>query len=351
MAEVDESAWDGKRAYASCETAADFRAICAGEKTVGEADERQHWALPHHYLAGPSKAQPPNRRGVQAALGRVGQTQDLKSVEGARTHLERHQSAISESASAGRSSPPLQNLIRMVAPMARTNVYALPDVHLRALTLDEPNVMVGYMAVFDSWAEIDTWEGRFRERFRPGSLDKTLREARDKFKVLFNHGFDGWVTDNVLGVPRTMKPDKSGLWVETPLLDTDYNRDRIRPQLEAGAIPGQSIQFSVVQERWNLDTDDGVPERDVIEAKLFEGGPVTWPAYEATTVGVRTRAQYDLWRNGKEAAPPDEAGRVTDEADAPAHKGQDTSAEMLARLQRELDQEGRRAAEWAERTI
>jgi len=70
----------------ACETAADFRAICAGERTVGEPDQRQHWALPHHKQPGAG----PNAAGVRNALSRLPQTQGLKNREAAESHLEAH---------------------------------------------------------------------------------------------------------------------------------------------------------------------------------------------------------------------------------------------------------------------
>lgn len=86
---VDSSSWDGSRAMSECDSAADFRSICAGERSVGEPDERQHWALPHHYLG-----RGPNARGVAAAIGRFDQTEGLKNAEAARRHLEAHMSEI-----------------------------------------------------------------------------------------------------------------------------------------------------------------------------------------------------------------------------------------------------------------
>jgi phage head maturation protease len=76
-------AWDGAAAMRSCSSAADYRSICAGEKTIGEPDQAQHWALPHHNTPGA----PANPDGVAAARGRLSQTQNLKSKEAARTHL------------------------------------------------------------------------------------------------------------------------------------------------------------------------------------------------------------------------------------------------------------------------
>lgn len=82
----DSSPWDGAAAMAGCTSAADYRAICAGEHTAGSPDERQHWALPHHAKPGAA----PNRAGVNAALSRLPQTQDLADAPAARSHLEAH---------------------------------------------------------------------------------------------------------------------------------------------------------------------------------------------------------------------------------------------------------------------
>lgn len=88
-AAVDNSTWDGGRAMGQCSTAADYRSICAGERTTGEPDERQHWALPHHYLG-----RGPNAAGVRNALARLPQTQGLANRSAAESHLNRHMSEI-----------------------------------------------------------------------------------------------------------------------------------------------------------------------------------------------------------------------------------------------------------------
>jgi signal peptide peptidase SppA len=79
---LDDSPWDANRAMGQCSSAADYRSICAGERNVGEPDERQHWALPHHYLGREA-----NARGVQAARGRFDQTEGLANAEAARRHI------------------------------------------------------------------------------------------------------------------------------------------------------------------------------------------------------------------------------------------------------------------------
>ena len=91
----DDSTWDGNAAMTSATTAADYRAVCAGEKTDGEPDERSHWALPHHKSPG----SPANAAGVRAARARFEQTQGLKNRESARRHLFEVHSLPSDQAS------------------------------------------------------------------------------------------------------------------------------------------------------------------------------------------------------------------------------------------------------------
>ncbi len=88
---VDTSAWDGNAAMGMCSSAADYGSICAAEHTLGTKDERQHWALPHHFLG-----KGPNEAGVKAALPRVSQTQNITDAAraSAQSHLEAHMKEI-----------------------------------------------------------------------------------------------------------------------------------------------------------------------------------------------------------------------------------------------------------------
>lgn len=90
-AAVDNSTWDGNRAMGQCSSASDYRSICAGEHAVGTPDQRQHWALPHHYLG-----RGPNAAGVRAALSRISQTENWKAGSQARaqSHLDAHMNEI-----------------------------------------------------------------------------------------------------------------------------------------------------------------------------------------------------------------------------------------------------------------
>jgi HK97 family phage prohead protease len=201
---------------------------------------------------------------------------------------------------------PRDDLIRMVELPAA-------DVEFRADN-EGPTLgtLEGYAAVFNEWTPINSWEGRFEEMIAPGAFKKTLRDFGDRVKVLFNHGFDPSIGDKPLGKPRSIEEDKRGLRVEVPLDDTSYNRDLVA-SLRSGALDGMSFRFSVSREEWD-ETGD-TPKRTIREvARLFELGPVTFPAYEATTAGVRAREAYQAWRTAHPTQISDEQSDDPDDA-------------------------------------
>lgn len=158
----------------------------------------------------------------------------------------------------------------------------------------EGRTMVGYPIVFDTWTTINSWEGQFKERMADSSLNKTLSENRDQVKVLFNHGMDPSIGDKPLGKPSVMQVDGRGLYAEVPLAETSYNEDLLALMRE-GILDGQSFRMSVVKDEW-VKPKRGLPERTITEIRLYEFGPVTFPAYQATTVGIRSRQHFEEWR-------------------------------------------------------
>ena len=48
-----------------------------------------------------------------------------------------------------------------------------------------------------------------------------------------------------------------------------------------------SFTFDVITDRWG--TDNGIPCRDVVEAKLYEVAYVVFPAYPTTEAGLRAK--------------------------------------------------------------
>lgn len=299
----DSTSWDAgavmARGSSSDNPAAFFRGVSGIETTQGEPDQRQHWALPHHKNPG----SPANAAAIRNARARLGQTEGLANKEAARRHLFETHSLPSETD----SNEPTTGVFRMV-----------PGAMARASVTDEGNTLVGYASVFNIWAEIDGMAGTFREQIDPRAFNRTLTNNKDQIKVLFNHGMDPSIGSKPLGKPRAINPDEMGLWTETPLDDTSYNGD-IKALLRSGALDGMSFMFDVINDEWQHDTEDGIPERTIREVRLYEFGPVTWPAYATTTAGIRSKGVYGVT---PEPVSPDPGAR----SDAPPEPARDTSA-------------------------
>jgi HK97 family phage prohead protease len=155
-----------------------------------------------------------------------------------------------------------------------------------------PGTLVGHLAVFNQWSEINSLhEGHFLERISPDAFNNTLTSNRAP-KVTFNHGKDPQLGDKVLGIPSVLEPDDYGVRYEVPLFDTSYNRD-LAPGLRAGAY-GSSFRFNVLADDFNKRAKaseynpKGLPERTVRDLVMPEFGPVTFPAYEGASAGMRS---------------------------------------------------------------
>lgn len=212
------------------------------------------------------------------------------------------------------------------------------------------SLMHGHFAVFDTWTEIDSfWEGKFMERLAAGSFKKTIREGRSGVKVQFDHGYDVFVGSAPLGPIQDLREDTAGVYYEVPLLDTDYNRDRILPLLSGRLIDGDptgdsllgaSFRFRVVHDEWVEEpdpTDDnpkGLPERTIREVRLYEFGPVVFPAYPEATAKVRCLTDHfealRLHRMGTAARAIDQIAGVAGIATTPTDSSTTTPVAGIA---------------------
>lgn len=142
----------------------------------------------------------------------------------------------------------------------------------------------GYAAVFDSPTEINNYEGNFTEQIAPGAFKKTLRDGRPVLQ--FDHGKHPMIGSLPIGKIEQLREDSRGLHVRARLHAGDFYAP-VREAIASGAIDGMSFRFSVVKDNWTAATARTLPMRNIQEVKLFELGPVVFPAYAATTVGVR----------------------------------------------------------------
>ena len=220
-------------------------------------------------------------------------------------------------------------------------------LELRAGDSAAGSTMVGHFSMFNNWYEINSaYEGHFLERCVPGCYARTISNNRSSIKVAFDHGYDPQIGDKPLGPIETLSEDEIGAYYEVPLLDTDYNRDFVLPALEGrtmdgrklGSVLGASFRFRVVGDAWDMEPErsdhnpDGIPERSITEARVFEFGPVVYPANPEATSGVRSLTDdymaRSLARSGRSAhvrellaqidgVPPGETTGTPDETTGP----------------------------------
>ncbi len=142
----------------------------------------------------------------------------------------------------------------------------------------------GYAAVFNSPTEIDSWEGRFEETIARGAFAKSISERMPVMQ--FDHGHHPFVGSIPIGAITSLKEDSRGLLVEARLFDNMLVQP-VRDAIAAGAIDGMSFRFQVIQETWDYDADP-IATREITELRVMELGPVVFPAYADTSVGVRS---------------------------------------------------------------
>ena len=167
----------------------------------------------------------------------------------------------------------------------RALVRDLP-FEMRAQATDDGLTMSGYAAVFGSITRIDSWEGRFDEQLSRGAFAQGIRSGKTPV-LMFDHGKHPQIGPMPIGKITEMREDSKGLWVEARLFNNDLVKP-VRDAIDGEAITGMSFRFSVPKgkETWDRSTD--VPLRTIHEVNCAELGPVVFPAYTDTTVGVRS---------------------------------------------------------------
>jgi HK97 family phage prohead protease len=141
--------------------------------------------------------------------------------------------------------------------------------------------LAGHAAVFNSNSE--PMYG-FTERIKPGCFSRAIKE--DDVRALFNHDSNLVLGRNTAKTLR-LSEDKEGLAFECDLPDTQAARD-VATLIERGDISGCSFSFRTLKDEWDYSPDGATTMRTLIDVELFDVGPVTFPAYPATDVSVRS---------------------------------------------------------------
>lgn len=166
--------------------------------------------------------------------------------------------------------------------VARDNLRR--SVEFQAERSDDGLTLEGYAAVFGEWTEIYDRQGAFMERIMPGAFKRTLGMRMPILQ--FDHGTHPLIGSIPLGRFTQLREDARGLFVRARLSD-NWLVQPVRDAIRDGGVTGMSFKFRIVADQW--ESIDGVDHRSITEVELYEAGPVVWPAYEATSVGVRSR--------------------------------------------------------------
>lgn len=148
----------------------------------------------------------------------------------------------------------------------------------------EGRKLSGYGAVFNQRTDI---MGLFDEQIAPGAFRDAI--GRDDVRALFNHD-PNYVLGRSSAGTLSMAEDARGLRYDIDPPDTQVGRDVVT-LVARGDVQGSSFSFEVEEETWDYPQDGGKPTRTIVRAKLYDVGPVTFPAYEQTTVSARCVAE------------------------------------------------------------
>lgn len=193
--------------------------------------------------------------------------------------------------------------------------------------------MEGYAAVYNTPTRIDSWEGTFDEQIKRGAFKKTIQERTPVLQ--FDHGAHPLIGSIPIGSITDLREDARGLKVAARLSD-NWLIQPIRDAIASGSVDGMSFRFQVVREEWrtsdgdlitdpyeimdrlyNADPDEPPLQRTLIEVRMAELGPVVFPAYKETTVGVRARGLASALESDEEARRRVRRGLATNEDVAP----------------------------------
>jgi len=160
------------------------------------------------------------------------------------------------------------------------------SVEFRAEPSDDGLTLDGYAAVFNEWTEIHDRSGSFMEQIAPGAFKRSIGRVMPVLQ--FDHGSHPLIGSIPLGRITSIVEDAHGLRMKARLSD-NWLVEPVRDAIRDEAITGMSFRFSIPEGGDTWEQRDGVDYRTITAINLMEAGPVVFPAYGSTTVGVRSR--------------------------------------------------------------
>lgn len=152
----------------------------------------------------------------------------------------------------------------------------------------QKKTIYGYAAVF---GKLSLDLGGFVEKIKPGAFAEVLRKNELDVRCLVNHD-SNLLLGRTISSSLRLYENRAGLLYYSDLLSADGLSEGISARVGRGDITGCSFSFIVAEDAWKFSEKQGdLDERTIIKiAELFDVGPVTYPAYPDTTVGIEKKS-------------------------------------------------------------
>lgn len=140
----------------------------------------------------------------------------------------------------------------------------------------------GYAAKFNKQSKN---LGGFIERIDPGFFNKSRGDGWPDVIARYNHDNNMLLGTTAAGTLR-ISVDKVGLEYE---VDPPESRADVYELVQRGDVGKSSFAFEMFEDDWAA-SDQGFPMRTLVSGRLVDVAPVNIPAYNDTTVGLRSLA-------------------------------------------------------------
>ncbi len=193
-------------------------------------------------------------------------------------------------------------------PEMERRAFAVETAELRAVDDATPKV-VGYASKYGTWYPV--WD--FLERVAAGAFDAVLADAQTDVVASMNHNTDFAFARQSAGTLR-LTSNSVGLLYEADV--TDQDGQRVYDKVRSGTLKGSSFMFTVAEDKWDFKEGE-TPKRTITRfEKLYELGPVVWPANADTTAKARAeqvlaeaRSLYDSRQSPEPEKPAESAAK------------------------------------------
>jgi len=147
----------------------------------------------------------------------------------------------------------------------------------------DEDIVEGVAAVVEQETDL----GYMKEKIERGAFDTVLT---NDVRALFNHDPNMVLARTASGTLNLSLNENGDLVYEYRTPDRQYARD-LYDAIKSGDVNQSSFAFQVEEQRWIFDDDNPDNDLRIITkvSRLIDVSPVTYPAYQDTTVAARSR--------------------------------------------------------------